>query len=384
MAKGTENMKSSDVKLENMTIADRQDATQKELQAASVVAPVTACIDCGGAYSLDAFGRCAVCAQKWYNKPEDAAADSAAVLDRSGNQGRATVDQHKAAAARRAAYRVLRAAVLAILKPIAGRLSLWRVNGINGRRMMASVPAGPGALAKISAAFPLKVPGGFPRVHVSGDFRQPAPGCYATKPPAPEAPARSFSAVLELGKVDYNGSGSKNCAVTVEVRYTAPGQIDECGNDRPAGDVSITGNIWNPGRSDIYMGGQCADTIKKLFRDVLAVRCLCHIRVRWHMSGTRAGCSHWEELLRAREAAGTSFKTSDGEDIRYTYYLGADKAGKTWSTPEKEHADGILCKPCAVCGYEYGSAWKVEEVPADVVADLLIIAAKYGAVVNYK
>ena len=35
-----------------------------------------------------------------------------------------------------------------------------------------------------------------------------------------------------------------------------------------------------------------------------------------------------------------------------------------------EHPDGMLCKPCEVCGYAYGSQWLREEVPADVLAFL--------------
>lgn len=37
-----------------------------------------------------------------------------------------------------------------------------------------------------------------------------------------------------------------------------------------------------------------------------------------------------------------------------------------WLRPD-EHPEGILCKPCPVCGYEYGSAWKIEPVPEDVL-----------------
>lgn len=28
---------------------------------------------------------------------------------------------------------------------------------------------------------------------------------------------------------------------------------------------------------------------------------------------------------------------------------------------------GILCKPCPICGYKYGTAWQKEEVPQDVI-----------------
>ena len=31
---------------------------------------------------------------------------------------------------------------------------------------------------------------------------------------------------------------------------------------------------------------------------------------------------------------------------------------------------GILCKPCPVCGYKYGTSWLREEVPQDVISRL--------------
>lgn len=40
-----------------------------------------------------------------------------------------------------------------------------------------------------------------------------------------------------------------------------------------------------------------------------------------------------------------------------------------WVHPE-EHPEGLLCKPCPVCGYKYGSEWRKEKLPAKVVAFL--------------
>lgn len=37
-----------------------------------------------------------------------------------------------------------------------------------------------------------------------------------------------------------------------------------------------------------------------------------------------------------------------------------------WVRPN-EHPEGILTKPCEVCGYEFGSAWKKEQVPEDIL-----------------
>jgi hypothetical protein len=43
-----------------------------------------------------------------------------------------------------------------------------------------------------------------------------------------------------------------------------------------------------------------------------------------------------------------------------------EKKQAGWVRPE-EHPRGLLCKPCEVCGYKYGSAWRKSEVPADVL-----------------
>lgn len=37
-----------------------------------------------------------------------------------------------------------------------------------------------------------------------------------------------------------------------------------------------------------------------------------------------------------------------------------------WLRPE-EHPEGLLCRPCPVCGYKYGTSWKNEEVPQKVI-----------------
>jgi hypothetical protein len=35
-----------------------------------------------------------------------------------------------------------------------------------------------------------------------------------------------------------------------------------------------------------------------------------------------------------------------------------------------EHPEGLLSKPCEVCGYKYGTEWRIETVPSDVIAFL--------------
>jgi len=40
---------------------------------------------------------------------------------------------------------------------------------------------------------------------------------------------------------------------------------------------------------------------------------------------------------------------------------------KAGSVYENEHPEGLLCKPCPVCGYQYGSKWLKVDVPADAL-----------------
>lgn len=40
-----------------------------------------------------------------------------------------------------------------------------------------------------------------------------------------------------------------------------------------------------------------------------------------------------------------------------------------WVTP-KEHPEGILCAPCPVCGYRYGSQWLMEPLPVEVIEEV--------------
>jgi hypothetical protein len=52
-----------------------------------------------------------------------------------------------------------------------------------------------------------------------------------------------------------------------------------------------------------------------------------------------------------------------------------EKKTAAWVRPE-EHPDGLLCKPCEVCGYKYGSAWLKEELPAQITEQLREIAGR--------
>ena len=196
------------------------------------------------------------------------------------------------------------------------------------------------------------------------------------------------------------------------------------------GRLSLCGVI-GPMRNGDAKGscGQCTDEIRKgepiegWTREMLDK--LCEIWDRWHLNDMRPYCEHqkelgWDELAgkkvtlynyrlttesmdkkkAAEKAALTALRegrtfTPTEEQITYAtmpysvktheeltgeaaeryepkkpLFAGDEGATETemlgWLYP-KYHPDGILCKPCPVCGYKYGSSWKKEEVPEDVI-----------------
>lgn len=56
---------------------------------------------------------------------------------------------------------------------------------------------------------------------------------------------------------------------------------------------------------------------------------------RWHLNDMRAGCEHQRDWETGREVTA--------------------------------HPQGLLSKPCEVCGYKYGTEWRTETVPLDVL-----------------
>lgn len=197
------------------------------------------------------------------------------------------------------------------------------------------------------------------------------------------------------------------------------------------GRLSITGVIGPMSNGDCRgSAGQCVDEIRKgdpytnegWTAEML--KKLCDIWDHWHLNDMRPYCFHQGELGWA-EKAGTYVKlyqytlnsdalkrqkdaekaaidalkrgetftptTEQSEAARKEYFLTlhheagpeimADyeprkKYGGKGSNVEMkllghlrpdEHPEGILTKPCPVCGYKYGTAWLKEEVPQDVI-----------------
>ena len=171
--------------------------------------------------------------------------------------------------------------------------------------------------------------------------------------------------------------------------------------------------------------GQCVDEIREGTPNgdwtVEMLKRFCEIWDEWHLSHARAYCQHqkalgWDKLagkrvtlynyhLRAEVFSeqrhlqnrinkligktGTATLTKEEKELwnlpiskktweplddkryepqkKYNWNNGAtEESTLGWLNPE-EHPDGILSKPCPVCGYKYGTSWLKEDVPEDVL-----------------
>lgn len=117
--------------------------------------------------------------------------------------------------------------------------------------------------------------------------------------------------------------------------------------------LSITA-VEGPTRSGNAWGGcgQITTPPTDLAPGIDAAR-LYSIWGRWHLNDMRMGCEHQRVL--GWECGTVNDPGSKHHNSYRCHVL------------ETEHPQGTLCKPCPECGYEHGSAWLFEPLPAAVV-----------------
>lgn len=188
--------------------------------------------------------------------------------------------------------------------------------------------------------------------------------------------------------------------------------------------LSITGEEWKPGSREPSACGQICGHITDPESYLTRLNDgwtgakfarLLEVWHRWHLNDMQAGCEHqrdWpadkklevtsyrltteacqvrdQTLQRAAEAAlyGRDFKPTPREFAlatiknwtQHRFILPADNsplwgsfrvakcevkaAGHTYPY---EHPEGLLTKPCSICGHKWGAAWLFEPVPEEVL-----------------
>lgn len=153
---------------------------------------------------------------------------------------------------------------------------------------------------------------------------------------------------FKFGKVDYNGSGRKNCAVEVEV------ELRERHNsfyDRDYIEFTACGSIYNPRHTDCYVGGQCLDTIKEYLPDNPTFNKVYEFWKKYHLNGCHAGTPEQEKLVKAL------FEAS-GERYDYTQACNFLEINNLYEVE-------VNGQP-----YKYGHAWLCEDIPDNDLAEI--------------
>ena len=186
--------------------------------------------------------------------------------------------------------------------------------------------------------------------------------------------------------------------------------------------LHITGVVGPRSNGDCYSCGQCYDELRQGVANegwtTDALYKLLDIWQRWHMNDMKPYCEHqvdWDggklckmyeykmtddtrkrhdalnESIHKMLMAGDSVQLSESQrrllGSKYLAKTAVDTAPE-WYELYKEytmharelyplesdtkwgekHPDGILTKPCPICGYRWGSSWRAECVPEEVLS----------------
>ena len=219
-----------------------------------------------------------------------------------------------------------------------------------------------------------------------------------------------------FGKIAYNTSGIKRNLVTVDVELK-----DRQHEGKTTPEFSACGEIWNSRGTDVVSAGQNLDTIREYIHTPLFKE-IYDLWQHWHLNCMSPSCSHqkklgWDELakkpvklyhwtldprvrrrqrniqntaldaLKRGETATLNAEQVRIENLEYEIITDKDELSESlarfyvpckplfsgdrgheetktlgWLRPS-EHPDGILARPCPVCGYKYGTKWLEDPIP---------------------
>lgn len=136
--------------------------------------------------------------------------------------------------------------------------------------------------------------------------------------------------------------------------------------------LSITGDLYEPRRPHtarwLISSGQIDETLACTFPDKPKITRLVELWGRWHLNDMRAGCAHQRALGWDKEPIDPSKPTTAygrfGQNTIASWNL------KGWLPAS---LGGHLGRACPECGYCYGTAWLKEELPPEVVTELMNI-----------
>lgn len=142
-----------------------------------------------------------------------------------------------------------------------------------------------------------------------------------------------------LGLVDYHNRGRATCEAAIT--WTLEN-----------GRFSMCAEIWRADKRDIHEGGQCVDRVAAYFPKDMKAQRMVEIWKRWHLNDMRAGSAIQEQWLRNNPIPAEEYAYPKSH-----YDVASEKLAAAGLNPDPD-------------GYRYGHAWKCEELPAEVIAEI--------------
>jgi hypothetical protein len=162
---------------------------------------------------------------------------------------------------------------------------------------------------------------------------------------------------LNLGKIDYEGSGKANLVILkMEIKTgNYKNRLDT--NLRPVSNcktLSISGQIWDKRHFDCVTCGQISDTILKYYSGNERVERIVEIWERWHLNDLSAGTESQKECLKNSGVDFSEYRKA-GYESYYDYErFVLEQNGLLY--------DGF---------YEFGSQWLVEPLPDEIESEII-------------
>lgn len=129
----------------------------------------------------------------------------------------------------------------------------------------------------------------------------------------------------------------------VDVEYEDKGNGQKC--------FTASGTLHTP---EIECGGQCLDEIAQYIDDE-QFKTIYRLWKLYHLNDMHPECEHQAELGWCDKASKkVSVHTPRGVELKALGWV-----------YEREHPDGLLCRPCPVCGYKYGTKWLYRQIPKE-------------------
>ena len=202
--------------------------------------------------------------------------------------------------------------------------------------------------------------------------------------------------IISFGKRAVNNPRIKNNEITVELNL----KETEKGLE-----FTASANVWNSKHTDIIMGGQCLDSLEQYLKYNKKFKTILEMWRKYHLNGMHAWCEHeheenpsekvklyklryneeGERLSRIRDLG--IFKqfievTEEGmKNVPMALYelqaykslgeTGIEEKSRGWiNFDEVLSPDGLIGKPCKVCGAKYGCSWYFHAIPENDLEDI--------------